>query len=79
MTPGGSGTRRRMERAVVVFPAPVCLSYQSQGLAVFQLDIQTVYGLNGSVVGFIMDHKILNIKNQVFFIFCHCSCPPLFL
>ena len=70
MTPGGKG-RGGLSGA--------CLSYQSQGLAVFQLDIQTVYGLNGSVVGFIMDHKILNIKNQVFFIFCHCSCPPLFL
>lgn len=48
--------------------------------AVNGLDIQPVHSLYDSILGFIMDHQIIYIKNQIFFIrFCHCSYPPLFL
>ena len=60
ITPGGSGTRRRIERAGVVFPDPVSPT-SPKGFPCSNWI--SVYRLYNAVIGLIMDHKILNIKN----------------
>ena len=62
ITPAGPERDAGIERAVVVFPDPVSPTSPNV-FPCSNLDIDAVYRLYNAVIGLIMDHKILNIKN----------------